>query len=183
MAKVDTVIDNGKQHQSVKDENAKRKLSDSDIIYLMDVYEREWEHRDNILWKQTYRLFYFSLVLILLPSISASIQIELPLIHPKVFTCIGLLLALISTFISWSYGIRLEASSKTYVNLMRKLPPSYRRVKIDDLYRIKNKKMLLKNPFNKNSSIFTMVQTKLLATLFFVSEIIVALMILFLLKV
>lgn len=130
----------------ISGENTKRRLSYSEIIYLMDVYEREWEYRDNKLWKQTYRLFYFSLILILLPSISASIQIELPPIQPKVFTCIGLLLALIAIFISWSYGIRLEASSRTYMNLMRKLPHSYRRVKIDELYQIKNKKNVVKKP-------------------------------------
>lgn len=177
------MVENEKYNRLIIDENSERKISDSDIIYLMDVYEREWEYRDTLLWKQTYRLFYFSLILILLPSISASIQIELPLIPPKVFTCIGLFLALISMFISWSYGIRLEASSLTYMNLMDKLPQSYRRVRVNDLYKIKHKKMLLKNPLNRNSTIFTMVQTKVLASLFFVSEIIIALMILFRLEV
>lgn len=173
------MVDNGKYNQVYF--NDKETLSDSDIIYLMDIYEREWEHRDKTLWMQSYRLFYISLVMILIPNLqsNSNFQIVLPQIPSKVFTLIGLLLAVISLFISWSYGIRLEASSKTYAKLIEKLPKSCRRVRVDELYSVYGKKMILKNPFDRSSSIFNLGLAKVMTSIFFISEIIVAALILF----
>ena len=172
------MIDDGSQNRIVSNDENEERLSAGEIISLMDIYEREWEYRDELLWKQVYRLFYFSLVMILLPSISAGIGIELPLINPKFFTVAGLFLASISILISWSYAVRLECSSETYMKLMSKLPESYRRISIDELYKTK-RKMILKHPFKKDKSIFKMVQTRVIVTIFFLAEIIMAILILF----
>ncbi len=157
-------------------ENDVQQLSYSEIIYLMDIYEREWEHRDSLLWKQAYRMYYLSLISMILPNISNYIGLTLPNIPPKIFPIIGLLLACFSMIMSWSYGVRLEASSETYKNLMRKLPVSYRRVNINELYRIKGKDIILKLP-GKEDSIFMWVQTKVLVLLLFLTEAIIAVII------
>lgn len=154
-------------------ENGVQQLPYSEIIYLIDIYEREWEHRDSILWKQTYRMYYLSLIIMILPNISKYIGLTLPNIPPKIFPVIGLLLAFLSMIMSWSYGVRLEASSETYKNLMRKLPVSYRRINLNELYRIKGKDIIFKIP-GKEDSIFMWVQTKVLVLLLFTTEVIIA---------
>lgn len=38
-----------------------------DMLQLMDIYLREWEHRDSILWDQSFRFFVAALVVMILP--------------------------------------------------------------------------------------------------------------------
>ena len=107
------------------------KLNYDQIISLLSIYENEWEHRNNMLWSQIFKFFYFSIFAMILPNITEYLSISLPSI--KMFPFIGLICSSLSFFMSLSYSKRLETSSKTYNNINNMLPIQYRRVKLKDL--------------------------------------------------
>lgn len=108
-------------------------LSYDQIISLLSIYESEWEHRNNILWTQTFRLFYLSIFIMILPNITEYLSITLPDIPIIFFPIIGIIASTLSFFMSISYSKRLEASSETYKNINNLLPYKYRRVKLKNV--------------------------------------------------
>lgn len=82
-------------------------LNNDQIIVLMGVYLSEWEHRDNRLYAQLFKLFYATLIVTVLPNIAAYIGIDLPDIHVKAFPVIEVFMALVFLYIGTGYAIRL----------------------------------------------------------------------------
>ena len=108
-------------------------LNNDQIIALMSVYLSEWEHRDELLWTQVFRYFYATLIVIILPNAATFIGIDLPEVNLKVFPIIGMLMALVFLYVGLGYAIRLRASSRTYVKLMKLLgSKEYERISIED---------------------------------------------------
>lgn len=101
-------------------------------ISLLNIYFLEWSHRDQMLWKQTFRFYYAALVLILLPNIAARLQIELPSIPNFVYRWGGLLISMIFLYFSLGYATRLLLISKSYGRLLDKLPSEYTQKDFDD---------------------------------------------------
>lgn len=108
-------------------------LSYDQVISLLSIYESEWEHRNNILWTQTFRFFYLSIFIMVLPNITEYLSITLPDIPIIFFPIIGIITSTLSFFLSISYSKRLEASSETYKNINNLLPYKYRRVKLKNI--------------------------------------------------
>lgn len=109
-------------------ENAEQLLS------LMELYLSEWEHRDSLFWKQIYTYFYSCLIVMLLPYFHG-----LGLYMPKgipdfLFPFAGMIMALAFFIVSNGYIARLKALSEPYQNLITKLPSSYRRKTVRQLY-------------------------------------------------
>lgn len=106
------------------------KLNTDQLIALLAVYEKEWEERDNILWKQSFRFFYLSIFIMIIPNISDHLSLKLPSISPKTFPIVGIISATISLYLSFGYAKRLVASGDTYMKLINKLPYPYRRIRL-----------------------------------------------------
>ncbi len=122
---------------SVKTKNCLRieEFGASDILALMDIYLTEWRHRDELLWKQVYKYFYATLIIILLPQLTQIIKIDIPGIPAIVFGIVGLIMSGIFTLVSVGYAKRLTAIGETYQNLINCLPRDpvdLRRISIED---------------------------------------------------
>lgn len=117
-----------------KDFNTNVEMNDcSNIVDLMDIYLSEWMHRDELFWMQTYKYFYASLIVMLLPKIASFLTITLPTINAIVFPIIGIIMAMFFLYITLAYAKRLEASSKTYQKLIEMLDPALQRKSIRTL--------------------------------------------------
>lgn len=111
----------------MKDEN---NALNPNHIALMDVYLQEWCHRDTLLWTQVFKYFFSALVVIILPNAVGGLGIEFGNIPTAVFRIVGILISLVFLYVALAYSKRLEASGKTYQNMIDMLPPEYRRVSL-----------------------------------------------------
>ena len=109
------------------------KLSYDQVISLLSIYESEWEHRNNILWSQTFKFFYFSLFVMVLPNITSYLEITLPNVPTRLFPILGLIASTFSFVASRSYSKRLEAISETYKKVNNLLPQVYRRISLKNI--------------------------------------------------
>ena len=111
-----------------------KELNSDQIITLMSIYLDEWKHRDSLLWSQVFKLFYAILIVIILPYVANFLGVSLPPINNKIFPIIGIVLAFVFLYIGIGYAKRLNASSKTYINIMRLLgKEEYQRVPLANL--------------------------------------------------
>lgn len=102
------------------------------VIELMSIYLSEWEHRDELLWKQVFKYFYATLVVLFLPNLASFLGIDLPDFPQILFPSTALILSLVFLYVSIGYAKRLEASGNTYQNLIDLLPDDLRRVPVAD---------------------------------------------------
>lgn len=107
-------------------------FSVDDVLCLLNIYLSEWEHRDELLWKQVFKYFYATVIVLFLPNIASFLQIELPKFPKVIFPLAALILALVFLYVSIGYAKRLEASGKTYQNLLNLLPQEMQRVPLAD---------------------------------------------------
>ena len=110
-----------------------KKLTIDQTIALLSIYESEWEHRNNILWKQSFKFFYLSIIVMIIPNISEYLSLKLPNISTNIFPIAGIISATISLYIALGYNKRLEASAQTYWALIDKLPKEYHRIRLNSL--------------------------------------------------
>ena len=108
-------------------------LDAGDRIALMDIYFRELEHRSNTLWSQAARFFVATITIIMLPNLTTGLGISLPQFPEYLFRVIGLVMSLFFMYVTWTYSKKVQASSKTYSNMMSSFPKEYRRVQMQDL--------------------------------------------------
>lgn len=102
-------------------------------ISLLNVYFAEWSHRDQLLWSQTFKFYYATLIVILLPNVSGLFQMDLPPISKLIYRLIGLLLSLVFLYISLGYAIRLHIISESYRLILDKLPMEFQQKNFDNL--------------------------------------------------
>ena len=65
------------------------------LLDLMDIYLSEWKHRDEMLWKQVFKYFYATLVVLFLPNIASFLGINLPEFPAVLFPLAALVLSVI----------------------------------------------------------------------------------------
>lgn len=99
-----------------------------DILCLLNIYLEEWNHRDELLWKQVFKYFYATVIVLFLPNVASFLKIDLPKFPKFVFPLVALALALVFLYISIGYAKRLEASGDTYKNLISLLPEELQRI-------------------------------------------------------
>ncbi len=107
-------------------------LSPQDVFLLMDIYLSEWMHRDELLWVQVYKYFYATLIVLFLPNVADFLKIELPKLPTVLFPIAALVLSFLFLYVTIGYTKRLEAIGKTYQNIIDLLPPSLRRIPLED---------------------------------------------------
>jgi len=114
----------------MKNENG---METNDIIALLDVYLNELIFRDQVLWSNTFKFFYASMIVILLPNISDIININFPYLPILLFRIIGFIMTITFLYIALGYAKRLEASTNTYNKMIEKLEIEYQRESIKNL--------------------------------------------------
>ncbi len=107
-------------------------FSVDDVLCLLNIYLSEWEHRDELLWKQVFKYFYVIVIVLFLPNIASFLQIELPKFPKVIFPLAALILAFVFLYVSIGYAKRLEASGETYQNLLNLLPKELQRISLSD---------------------------------------------------
>jgi len=112
------------------------KVKTEDILSAMGIYLDEYIHRDTHMWSQTYKFFFSSLVVMLLPYLTERIGIQIPdefALYTKIFPAAGIVLSFAFLYVSLSLAKRFNAVSQTYNKLINQLPEELRRVSIKDL--------------------------------------------------
>ena len=110
-----------------------KKLNNEETIALLDVYLNEFIFRDDLLWAQTFKLFYATIIVMLLPNITEFLNVSLPALPTILFRAVGGIMSLAFLYVAIGYGKRLEASTKTYNKTLEMLDAEYQRIKIKDL--------------------------------------------------
>ncbi|MCI8351440.1 MAG: hypothetical protein HFJ86_09815 [Oscillospiraceae bacterium] len=106
------------------------KIEIENVLYLMDIYLSEWEHRDELLWKQVFKYFYATLIVLFLPNLASFLNVDLPAFPQILFPIVALILSLVFLYVSIGYSKRLEASGNTYQKLINLLPEELQRVSV-----------------------------------------------------
>lgn len=106
-------------------------------ITLLNIYLSEWQHRDQIISSEVFKIYYAILIVILLPNLAPYLQIELPEIPFYIFRVIGLLLSFVFLYVSLGYYIRLHSLSNTCKKIIDKLPIEYQKESLTSI-KIKN---------------------------------------------
>lgn len=115
-------------------ENKRILSSDYDTtISLLNVYFMEWSHRDQLLWSQTFKFYYATLIVILLPNVSGLFQMDLPPMSKLIYRLIGLLLSIVFLYVSLGYATRLHLISESYRLILKKLPIEFQQKNFNDL--------------------------------------------------
>ena len=103
-------------------------------LALANIYLNEYIHRAETFTVHVYKIFYAALVVMLLPNVpDGFLNITLPV---GVFRAAGLIMTFLFLIVSYSYAKRLEASNKTYHDILNtKIEPNlnYERIKLEDL--------------------------------------------------
>jgi len=112
-----------------------KKLTNQEIIALMDVYLTELNHRDNGLFIKAFRYFYAVIVVILLPYTPLTPLLENNLFssYKLFFHICGLIMTFIFGYVLWGYTFRQEAITETYKKTYEKLPLEYRRIPVVEI--------------------------------------------------
>lgn len=98
-----------------------------EILHLMEIYMSEWCHRDQM-WQQSFKYFYASLVVLLLPNLSSYLGIDLADFPVVWFRIVGLLVSLVYFYVSLGYTRRLDSVGRAYSNVMNYMPKELRRM-------------------------------------------------------
>ena len=114
-----------------------KQVSKSDkerVIQLMEVYQNEWIHRDQMFWKQLFTFFYGILIMIALPYLDY-VDLKLPNPFKLILYIVSITLSVLLIIVVDAYVIRIKAIQQSYKRLNDLLPERYRRVKVKDVQR------------------------------------------------
>lgn len=124
-----------KSDNIIDDENTEN-IDQDTLIKVINIYLQEYIHRDNHFWKQSYRFFFASLVVMLLPYLTEQFGITIPEIFDKnkyIFPIVGMILAALFLYIALSLAKRFKAVSTTYDQLIQKLPKGLKKESIKNM--------------------------------------------------
>ncbi len=112
------------------------KLENEELISLISIYLSEWEHRDDVLWRQVFKFYYVTLIVMVFPHVSNYIGINLPIKNANLFYWIGLIMSFIFLYIALATAKRTQASYKAYekaANLLDDNMHTYTRISVSSL--------------------------------------------------
>lgn len=112
-----------------------KELDVAEHLQLLSVYQEELKFRDDMLWKQTYRFFYATLIVTLLPNIPGLIDLNNVPFSNKLFPVLGIVMSIFFGLLTKIYGSKLKASVSTYNKMLDALPEQYHRTSLDDFLR------------------------------------------------
>ena len=100
------------------------------FLNLMAIYQSEWQFRSELHWKLNFKFFYADIVVLFLPNISAKLGIDLSGFPSVVFPIVAAILSLIFLYFAIGTAKRVEASAKTYANMLKLIPAELRRISV-----------------------------------------------------
>ena len=110
------------------------KLSNQELIALLDVYQNEYIHRDQLFLVNIFKFFIATLVIILLPDIPSVIKIEFSVNVPEiVFLVLGIIMSIIFIYFALSNAKKMKACTETYKKINKEIPIKYQRINVEDL--------------------------------------------------
>ena len=142
-------------------------LSIDQLLALLDIYESEWQHRNNLLWSQVFKLFYFSIFIIAFPVLSGGLGYNIPIVSSLIFPIVGIIAAFFSYYMSISYALRLRAARDSVNKLINFLPMEYSLIKLSEI---------------KHGKFFMARQTFVIPTVFFFVEVVLAFILFYCIK-
>ena len=146
---------------------------------LLKLYLSEWSHRDDIMWKQTFRFYIATLFIIVLPYTTQLKDSFSEKISLGICFCAGIAMALVFLYISLAYGCRLKAIADSYKKAINDSSKKLGNMK----YRRKDLKGITKCDFLKK--LISVIEPSLsitIPTILFISLIIVDLFVYFIFR-
>lgn len=109
------------------------------IFTLMGIYQNEWAHYDDVVWKHAFTHFGFILAFILFPFVTP--WLKTPKIANMsyflwVFPCVGIVLASILLLVMLRYARRMRCCGTKYRDLIGKLPSDFQEDRISNNNRL-----------------------------------------------
>lgn len=130
-----SITDAGKQfvieHQSKANRDAGF-LNNTEIVYLLSVYEEEWRYRDNAWFSRTIKMFLISMIIISFPFVYINFIKKLPDINKLLFPISGIVVSTLFLFVSLMHAKRLSKIGDTIYKLNTCLKEVYQMERIDD---------------------------------------------------
>ena len=114
--------------------NEKQELKTEDLLTLISIYLEDRNQRDSLGTDLTFKFFYASIIVGLLPNLSQALGVVIPVIPSIVFRLVGIALAVFFIYASNAFADRLNAMSSTYSRLIKMLPAKYQRNDINHKY-------------------------------------------------
>lgn len=111
-------------------------LTNEEVISLMSIYLSEWEHRDDVLWKQVFKFYYVTLIVMIFPHITGYFDAKFEINNPTIFYCVGLIMSVMFYYVAVATAMRTKASYKAYgkvANLLEDEKHTYSRVSVSSL--------------------------------------------------
>lgn len=111
-------------------------LSKEELIALISIYYSEWEHRDDVLWRQVFKFFYVTLIVMVFPHITGYFDADFEIRNPVIFYYIGLIMSIMFYYVAVAMAMRSKASYKAYekvTNLLESEEHTYSRVAVSTL--------------------------------------------------
>lgn len=104
----------------------------AEIIQVLELYLSDWQHRNQMFWQQNYRFFFAGLIVSLLPYVKFVENTLVDVMDRHIFHIVGIVVAVIYYIIVNAEAVRLRALSDKYREIMKLLPESYQRIKLED---------------------------------------------------
>ena len=161
--------------------NLNGRISNDQILTLMNTYLTEWCYRDEMFWKHAFTYFYANLIVLFLPLLSEKIILVIPKHVPLwIFALVALCMSSGFLIVSLGDAKRLAAISDSYKRIAKNskiIPPEVGWVTLESKDFSWNKKWKICPCFNR---LLNGRMSVLLCVLMFASLFILSLVMLFL---
>lgn len=114
-------------------DNNGNQLTKEELISLISIYLSEWEHRDDVLWRQVFKFYYVTLIVMVFPHITGYFDANFEIKNPTIFYCVGIIMSILFYYVSIATAMRSKASYKAYervANLLADEEHKYSRVSV-----------------------------------------------------
>ncbi len=82
----------------------------SDLLSNFPIYLNEWEHRDDVLWRQVFKFYYITLVTMVFPHITGYFDANFVIENPRLFYYVGLAMSIMFYYVAIATAMRARAS-------------------------------------------------------------------------
>ncbi|MBR3137175.1 MAG: hypothetical protein IKG32_09215 [Clostridia bacterium] len=109
------------------------------IFTLMGIYQNEWSHYDDVVWKHAFTYFGFILAVILFPFVTPWLKTPIIANMPYflwVFPCVGIVLASVLLLVMLRYARRMRCCGTKYRDLIGKIPSDFQEERISNNTRL-----------------------------------------------
>lgn len=106
--------------------------STMELLQIADLYLRDWQHRNEMYWKQMYACFSIAFFVIVFPYTNLLGQ-RMNFIPCWLFHMAGFMMSVLFVLLSYSNADRLTAVGEKYRALLSELPDTYRYIQLSEI--------------------------------------------------